>query len=206
MGLGSKRGAGISQARDSKAWSSGQGDSGKQMPESQVQTGCVSRERERTCVPGHSQGQKTQQDCRQKEAENIPGQGDFLWPSKRRCLKGKQTQGLGPRGVHTVDPNLGINNMRMGWTPGERNTQVQGRSGHFSRELDFSRYFNFSDSMRPEKEKVHSGTCDEGETDKFWARPHLPAHNPNKDGRPPFQPGVGQNALSVTSFLPPFSS
>lgn len=63
----------------------------------------VSAEREKGHVPGHSQGQKTQQDCRQKEAENISGQ-DFLWPSKRRCLW--QTQGLGPRGVHTVDPNL----------------------------------------------------------------------------------------------------
>lgn len=174
------------------------------MPESQMQTGCVSRERERTCVLGHSQARRHSKTAGGRKLRADPG-GESLY-IQEKMSKRQATQGLGPRRVHKVDPNLGIINMRMGWTPGERNTQVQGLSGHFSRELDFSRYFNFSDSMRPKKEKVHSGTCDEGETDKFWARPRLPAHNPNRDGRPPFQPGVGQNALSVTSFLPPFSS
>lgn len=103
-------------------------------------------------------------------------------------------------------PKLGNHQHEDGMDSREKEYRNARSEWAFLQGPDLFRYFNFSDSMRPEKEKVHSGTCDEGETDKLGVRPHLPAHNLNRDGRPPFQPGVGQKALSVTSSLPPFSS
>ena len=79
MGSGSKKGAGIGQARDSKAWSSGQGDRvGSRCQRAKCRLD-VSAERKDMCS-GPLTGQKTQQDCRQEEAESRPGRQVSVHP------------------------------------------------------------------------------------------------------------------------------
>lgn len=104
MGLGSKGGAGISQTEMARSGVVAKETVGSRCQRAKCRLD-VSAEREKGHVYLATHRVRRHSKTAGRRKLRISGQGDFLWPS-RRCLKGKQTQGLGPVSPHS-GPKLG---------------------------------------------------------------------------------------------------